>query len=282
MTPPLFLARALFACCACALLAPGAFAASCPDGSIAMYVSGQGEFCPDASGRYTVPVSRPHAVPAPARPVPSPSDGATSSGAMQSGNVRLLQACRGLDCHVQEGWQPGLTTVEVRGQAPQYEGRSLDFVVGDVATRREVIRRKVGVLVGGEFTTSIAAYRLPAGQYVFGFRPVGGGETVGVGQFAVGQPATAKPQPAHASAGVVGTWQGVGGTMGKIELHADGTYTSNGTPAGRYQVAGNQVTFTGNLAAWNGGHATLKRPDLMEFYWKNPSGGINYFAFGKY
>jgi hypothetical protein len=47
-------------------------------------------------------------------------------------------------------------------------------------------------------------------------------------------------------------------------------------------VSGNQVSFTGNLAAWNGGRATLTKPDLMEFYWKNASGATNYFAFGKY
>lgn len=294
------------------IAAPLARAATCPDGTIAMYVSGRGELCPDASGRYTVPVggAAPAVAPmqertpvagatfdlsgnggAPKPPAP-PAAALPSGGAVQSGNVRLLQACRNLYCNVQEGYQPGLTTVEVLGHAPQYAGRSLDLTVGDMGTQRQVERRKVGVMVNGDYTTSIAAYKLLPGQYVFVFRPIGANDTLGLGAFAVGEggnvstPAV-KPQPSRAggrssSAGVVGTWQGVGGTMGKIELHPDGTYTSNRAPAGRYQVSGNQVTFTGNLAAWNGGHATLKRPDLMEFYWKSPSGGINYFAFAKY
>jgi hypothetical protein len=206
---------------------------------------------------------------------------------MQSANVRVLQSCVNVTCRVQEGYQRGLTTVEVQGQAPQYEGRSLEFLVA-TSDNREVIRRKVGVMIGGGFTTSIAAYNLPPGQYVFGFRPVGGNQAIAGGMFEVGAARPSQParQPARAAGTVVGTvvgtWHGVGGTMGKLELRPDGTYTSNGAPAGRYHVSGNVVTFTGNLAAWNGGRATLTKPDLLEFHWRNPSGGINYFAFGKY
>lgn len=195
MKPSRPFARIVLACsaaAAAALLVPAARAATCPDGSMSIFISGMGEFCPDASGHYTVPKSAPRGAPE-ATPAAAKAPPSSSGRALQSGNVRLLQACRDLDCRLQEGWQPGMTTVEVHGRARQYAGRSLEIVVRHVASHREVLRRRVGVLIGGDFSTSIAAYDLPAGEYAFGFRPITGNETVGTGAFAVDPHPAARP-----------------------------------------------------------------------------------------
>ena len=76
----------------------------------------------------------------------------------------------------------------------------------------------------------------------------------------------------------IGVWQGV--TMvGQIVIKANGVYTFSGKQ-GTYTIAGNDIVFTGPLKAWNNGRATMNKGNL-EFYWKNPSGAINYFAFVK-
>jgi hypothetical protein len=217
------------------------------------------------------------------------SGNAQQSSVMQGGLQVAIDSCTSVRCEVQEGWQPGLTTVELSGTAPALAGRSLHFAMIVVGREDPIEDHKVGVLVNGHFTTSIAAYKLQAGQYAFGlFDMANRDRPLAYGTFSVRRantgaerPAERRPSEPSRNAGVVGTWHGVGGTMGKIELLPNGTYTSNGEVAGRYEVRGNEVVFTGNLAAWNGGRATLKN-DVMEFYWKNPSGATNYFAFGKY
>lgn len=92
--------------------------------------------------------------------------------------------------------------------------------------------------------------------------------------------AGALPQKPVAPAALTGTWYGAGDTRGTIELHDDGTYSWSGKPAGRYSVAGETITFTGSLAAWNKGIAKLNaRRDNFEFYWVNDSGGKQWFVF---
>lgn len=78
----------------------------------------------------------------------------------------------------------------------------------------------------------------------------------------------------------MGTWHGVASTVGTIVCKADGTYAYNGTPGGRYQITKTGIDFSGSLAAWGGGHATLQGGNL-EFSWVNPGGGANWFAFAK-
>ncbi len=74
---------------------------------------------------------------------------------------------------------------------------------------------------------------------------------------------------------LVGVWHGVAQTVGTLELKADGTYIYNGNPGGKWKVTHDGADFFGNLAAWGGGHATLKNGNL-EFTW-----GQNWFSFAK-
>ncbi len=92
---------------------------------------------------------------------------------------------------------------------------------------------------------------------------------------------TAAPDPLSDHAAIlVGTWHSVASTVGTIEIKPDGTYVFNGNPGGKCHATAAGVDFEGSLAAWGSGHATLKNGSL-EFYWTNPNGGINWFAFAK-
>lgn len=64
-----------------------------------------------------------------------------------------------------------------------------------------------------------------------------------------------------------------------LELSPDGTYRTGAGGKGTFKVDGDRLTFTGSLATWDGGKATLSQPDVIEFYWTNPEGAKSYFAF---
>lgn len=88
-------------------------------------------------------------------------------------------------------------------------------------------------------------------------------------------PVTAPPassaSPVAAPAGLghaVGTWDGINGTAGEIVIAADGGYTFNGTPGGSVERSGDELRFSGDLGAWDGGRAKLSESDtVLEFYW---------------
>jgi hypothetical protein len=81
-------------------------------------------------------------------------------------------------------------------------------------------------------------------------------------------------------ASLLGIWYGAGDAKGTIELRPDGTYAWSGKPAGNYQVSGDNIVFTGSLAAWDQGRAKLNaRRDAFEFYWTTPAGAKLWFAF---
>jgi hypothetical protein len=92
---------------------------------------------------------------------------------------------------------------------------------------------------------------------------------------------TVKPEEKATRADFVGTWHGTN-VASQIIVNADGTWANaKKEKQGTYTIAGNDIIFNGPiLKAWNNGRATMKNGNL-EFYWKNPDGSINYFAFVK-
>ncbi len=93
-----------------------------------------------------------------------------------------------------------------------------------------------------------------------------------------------EPRSEHNSSSAgrfIGTWQGLT-VPGQIVIRANGTYTFGGAEGGRYRVSGNDIYFGGELLrAWDHGHAILSSQGNLEFYWTNPDGSKNYFAFAK-
>ncbi len=93
-------------------------------------------------------------------------------------------------------------------------------------------------------------------------------------------PTSPPPEARQDPASLLGIWYGAGDAKGTIELLPDGTYTWSGKPAGQYQVSGDNIVFTGSLAAWDQGRAKLNaRRDFFEFYWTTPAGAKLWFAF---
>lgn len=94
-------------------------------------------------------------------------------------------------------------------------------------------------------------------------------------------PAAAAAAPS--GSGLVGTWHGVGSTIGRIDLAADGTYSSPNGGKGTWRATPEGAVFTGPLAAWNGGRARLSHlsRETLEFQWTGKN-GKQYFAFGKF
>ncbi|MDD5302838.1 MAG: hypothetical protein PHS14_06970 [Elusimicrobia bacterium] len=99
---------------------------------------------------------------------------------------------------------------------------------------------------------------------------------------AQGAPPAAAAAPASGD-GLVGTWDGVGSTLGRIDLAADGTYSSPNGGKGTWKATRDGAVFTGPLAAWNGGRARLSHlsRETLEFQWTGKN-GKQYFAFGKF
>ncbi|MBI5189668.1 MAG: hypothetical protein HZA22_03185 [Nitrospirae bacterium] len=203
--------------------------------------------------------------------------------------VSGLEFSQSIRCVVLEGMQDGLTVVDVAGVFPKYAGYAvtlhlLRFDGKKVAA--EVSARKVGVMSNGKLSASIPAHTLEAGSYAFTFTPAIAGYKENIlaqGRFTVvreDEAASEKPAGGIDPSSVVGTWYGTASTVGTIEMKADGTYNYGGQPGGKYKVAGDGIVFTGSLAAWNNGHATLKDGNL-EFYWTNEQGWKQWFSFAK-
>lgn len=97
-------------------------------------------------------------------------------------------------------------------------------------------------------------------------------------------PPTAPP-PTNASQiaamqALVGTWRGIDGVAGVLNLRADGTYVYNDRASGHYKFYGSEIVFDGALAAWNGGRATL-RDAYLDFYWTSLDGAPQWYSFAK-
>lgn len=198
-------------------------------------------------------------------------------------NLSNLQ-CQNFQCETADGSQPGLTTVEVSGHFPDVAGMSVDFLVARKTASgwRFVIKRHVGVMSDGSFTTSIPAYNFADGTYTFVAATRSQHAQLGVGRFTKSSNAgRGSVQPLNGASGsaLTGTWIGINGTAGRIDISPDGTYAFNGT-SGRYSVSGDSVIFTGPLSAWNGGRGKF-HDNIIEFSWTNAEGASQYFVFEK-
>jgi hypothetical protein len=80
---------------------------------------------------------------------------------------------------------------------------------------------------------------------------------------------------------LVGKWQGINGTPGRLVLRSNHTYTySVGGGGGTWRATTSGAFFTGTLRAWNRGFASTKR-GVLEFYWTRANGAKAWFVFQK-
>jgi hypothetical protein len=185
--------------------------------------------------------------------------------------------CKGLTCELREGLQAGLTTVEAEGTY-----RGVDSVRLEVVRREPkevVLDRKIGVMSNGKVTISIPAFRLAGGDYVFQISRANTQERLAVGSFRKTQGGAGQVGVESGGQSLIGEWRGINKTGGLVVISANGTYTFNGA-SGRYRATGNQIVFSGPLAAWNNGQATMK-DGVIEFYWTNAQGWKQWFTFAK-
>lgn len=214
--------------------------------------------------------------------------------------------CHAVSCVTSEGFQEGLTTLEINGQGFQQQaGQSLVFVVvrrggaeqDTQAQKPPALERKVGVFTDGHLTTNVAVYRLADGVYDFSFHSVADpSNPLATGSFSKTTRAAPKPaqtlqstngteeltgnRPMSAADELVGIWHGLNGTAGELQFKGNGTYILNGNSRGHVTKSGTNLLFDGPLAAWDHGRATLKN-GVIEFYWTASTGGKNWFTFAK-
>lgn len=197
--------------------------------------------------------------------------------------------CEGVRCTTAEGIMPRrLTTVEITG-AGAAPGAGLQLQVSNSRSRDVVLERGFGAFAAGNFTASIPAYRFEDGQYRF-VVSTSNGSIVGSGSFSIaaasamsaGKPATKPPEKSPRSS-LLGNWYGINGTVATVELRGNGSYLWAGSNAGTWRREGNEIVFTGTLAAWNSGRGKLNQTaDVLEFYWTNREGAKQYFVLQKY
>ena len=226
----------------------------------------------------------------PVREKPKTPPGKVSTG------VTII-GCKNVRCDTREGIMPGLTTVEIEGGFPSRAGDGLLLRIFDTQTKKVIDSRKVGIEASGKLLATIPAYRYPAATYGFVFTPANDLKHV----LASGRLSTSRTEDrgtnnrhttgspdrsfagqggAPSAASVVGTWYGTASTVGTIVLRPDGTYEYGGNAGGSYTLENGGIAFTGKLAAWNNGHATLKNGNL-EFTWTTAEGWHQWFSFAK-
>lgn len=210
--------------------------------------------------------------------------------------VNLLGS-RNVQCETREGIMPGLTTVEISGDFPARAGEGLLLTVIDLQSKKITESRKVGIETSGRLQTDIAIYKYAAAPYGFVITPANDPKTIlASGKFSIGNVVenkkdrgTSKAAPERSTgsraatpsaSSVAGTWYGTASTVGTIVLKADGTYEYGGGNGGRYALESGGIKFTGRLAAWNDGHATLKNGNL-EFTWTTVEGWHQWFSFAR-
>lgn len=198
----------------------------------------------------------------------------------------------GVQCRVAvtPGALAGQVKLEFIGRAPALGGRAVPVQVYDAAGTL-VSERSPFAAADGSLSVLVAnGQTLQPGRYRYVIQGVAQGRfEVTSGATAAATPATAaapaRPAPRASTApssvaALAGTWYGIAGTPGSIELGADGSYKLNGRAGGRYRQDGDGLVFDGALAAWNKGRAALK-DGVIEFHWKNAEGFNNWFVFQK-
>jgi hypothetical protein len=225
-------------------------------------------------------------------------------------------ACPGIQCVTRQNAQRTVTTLELAAMFRGYRGHDMVLRVDDALSRRTMIRESSPTLEDGRYAIGIAADRLPPGRYDFVIVPEESrGLVLAAGRFTIqrgsavtllqpsssptaARPTAARPiaarptaapppaaQPTNASQiaamqALVGTWRGIDGVVGVLNLRADGTYVYNDRASGHYKFYGSEIVFDGALAAWNGGRATL-RDAYLDFYWTSLDGAPQWYSFAK-
>jgi hypothetical protein len=212
--------------------------------------------------------------------------------------------CSVVACVPRQNPQRTVTTLAIAGTFNAHRGRAMILRVDDALSRRTVIRESGQTLDDGRYAANIAADRLQPGRYKFLVVPEESrGLVVAAGRFtiargilaqapprqaapiarAVGNAAAVRPAPAspiQAMRALIGTWRGTNGVAGNLDMRADGSYVYNGLSRGHYKFYGGELVFDGALAAWNGGHATV-RGDYLDFYWTSLDGAHQWYSFAK-
>lgn len=179
--------------------------------------------------------------------------------------------CNGVRCSTSEGLQAGLTMVELQGAFPRFGGSMLRVVVVPQGNPNQIeLDIKAGTMADGKFRAGIAAYKLQAGDYqVAVFSP--SKELLASGKLHVQRTANSEANHTEApvdAAGLAGTWYGINGTSGVLELRADGKYSFQGQVMGSWTRSGNAVNFTGEPFAFAGNHAALRSGGVVLMFIK--------------
>lgn len=130
------------------------------------------------------------------------------------------------------------------------------------------------------------SYDVTAGQYALSFRaPAGAVDRIVIRpadrRFAALTPAApnAAPAPAPTLRALAGKWIDPRNAQ-TLEILPDGRYRTGVGGEGRVTAAAAGLVFSGVLAAWDQGRATLSADgQVIEFLWRNADGSRNYFAF---
>lgn len=80
---------------------------------------------------------------------------------------------------VRDGAQPGLGTLELKGQVPVTDGTAFNLFVINRDTRQVVGEQTVAVTTDGGLSISVPVYKLEAGRYAVGLAKVDGNGVVG-------------------------------------------------------------------------------------------------------
>jgi hypothetical protein len=190
--------------------------------------------------------------------------------------------CKNATCSVGQGYQPGLSTVEVAGALPAYAGYSVRLIIARKSGSSVAVvdERTLGIFSDGHFTASIPAYNYIDGTYAFAIVPKQSKDVLAAGVFVKGDAEPNSVVPKHsASTALTGEWLGIAGTYGRLRMYSNGTYLFNEL-GGHYETSGNFIVFSGPLAVWNRGRATIGN-GTIEFYWTTPEGAKQYFVFEK-
>lgn len=225
---------------------------------------------------------------------------ATSPAAWAWDETRRMSAPQpacspGVTCSVSvtPGFMAGQVTLDFRGRAPALAASRTAVRVYD-RSGALVTDTTVGFMSNGDVTVLLGnGQTLAPGPYRYVIEGVAKGTfevlTGAAAPKAASRPAATPapasrapnaPAAASASASLAGTWYGIAGTPGTIELGRDGSYKLNGKPGGRYRRVADEVVFDGALVSWNKGRAKLK-DGVLEFEWRNAEGFNNWFVFQK-
>ena len=183
---------------------------------------------------------------------------------------------------VTPGMMAGQVTLDFRGRVPALPGSAVSVRLLDAAG---AVLSERSSFTGADGSVSILVANgqtLPPGRYRYQIQGIAQGQFEVLTAAPPAPPAASPAPPATSAAAgsLAGTWYGIAGTPGSIELSADGSYRFNGRAGGRFQAVPGGLVFDGALAAWNNGRATLK-DGVIEFHWKSAEGFNQWFVYSR-